>query len=138
VSWRGLRYKGVEVLFPDEWNAVVDALNDLKSWIDSIRSVRFDHAKQSFTLDATAEQTLLSVKGVGLVIVKLAGDGDGKFAVRVYVDGDVEGEFATNVQVVETYAFDSSFELRLFNPASTSQSASSETIRLRGLARRAE
>jgi hypothetical protein len=29
MSWRGLRHKGVEVLFPEEWNAVVDSLNDL-------------------------------------------------------------------------------------------------------------
>jgi hypothetical protein len=29
MSWRGLRYKGTEVLRSTEWNAVVDALNDL-------------------------------------------------------------------------------------------------------------
>jgi len=29
VSWRGLRYKGTERLTSREWNAVVDALNDL-------------------------------------------------------------------------------------------------------------
>jgi hypothetical protein len=137
VSWRGLKYKGVEVLFPDDWNAVLDALNDLKSFIDNIRSVRLDHAKQSFTLDANAEQTLLSVRGAGLVVVKLVGDGDGRFTVRIYVDEGVEGEFATNAQVTEAYAFDSSFELRLFNPASVSKSASSGTIRLRGFAKHA-
>jgi hypothetical protein len=35
MSWRGLRHKGVEVLRPEEWNAVVDALNDLYSWLFS-------------------------------------------------------------------------------------------------------
>jgi len=35
VSWRGLRYKGRERLFRWEWNAVVDALNDLHSWLTS-------------------------------------------------------------------------------------------------------
>ena len=29
MSWVGLRYKGVEVLTPEEWNKVLDALNDL-------------------------------------------------------------------------------------------------------------
>jgi hypothetical protein len=33
VSWRGLRYKGTERLTSREWNAVVDALNDLYGFI---------------------------------------------------------------------------------------------------------
>ena len=33
MSWRGLRHKGVEILRPEEWNAVVDSLNDLYSWL---------------------------------------------------------------------------------------------------------
>lgn len=33
MSWVGLRHKGVEVLFPEEWNAAVDALNDLYGWL---------------------------------------------------------------------------------------------------------
>jgi hypothetical protein len=35
LSWRGLRHKGRERLFRHEWNAVVDALNDLHSWLTS-------------------------------------------------------------------------------------------------------
>ena len=35
MSWRGLRHKGRERLFRWEWNAVVDALNDLHSWLTS-------------------------------------------------------------------------------------------------------
>jgi hypothetical protein len=35
VSWRGLRYKGTERLTSKEWNAVVDALNDLYNQINS-------------------------------------------------------------------------------------------------------
>jgi hypothetical protein len=35
LSWRGLRYKGRERLFRHEWNAVVDALNDLYGWLTS-------------------------------------------------------------------------------------------------------
>jgi hypothetical protein len=33
MSWRGLRYKGTEVLRSSEWNAVVDALDDLYNMI---------------------------------------------------------------------------------------------------------
>jgi hypothetical protein len=35
VSWRGLRYKGTERLTSREWNAVVDALNDLYGFLTS-------------------------------------------------------------------------------------------------------
>jgi hypothetical protein len=135
VSWRGLRYKGTEVLRSSEWNAVIDALNDLKMWIDNIKSVKFDHAKQLFTLDAVAEQLLFSVKGAGIVVVELAGDGDGVFTIRIYTDGSIEDAFQTNKDITKTYAFNTSFDLRLFNPSNTSQSASSETIRLRGFVR---
>jgi hypothetical protein len=31
MSWRGLRYKGVEFIYPEEWNAIIDALNDLRA-----------------------------------------------------------------------------------------------------------
>jgi hypothetical protein len=90
VSWRGLRYKGTEVLRSSEWNAVIDALNDLKTWIDNIKSARFDHVKQLFTLDAIAEQSLFSVNGAGLTVIEFAGDGDGVFRVRIYTDGNIE------------------------------------------------
>jgi hypothetical protein len=35
VSWRGLRYKGTERLTSTEWNAVIDALNDLYNQVNS-------------------------------------------------------------------------------------------------------
>ena len=35
MSWRGLRYKGTERLLSREWNANVDALNDLYGWLTS-------------------------------------------------------------------------------------------------------
>ena len=114
---------------------VVDALNELATGMENIKSAKFDHSKQLFTLDAVAEQSLFSVKGAGLVVVELAGDGDGVFTVRIYTDGSIENEFPTNKAITRAYAFDTSFDLRLFNPASTSQSASSETIRLRGFVR---
>ena len=114
---------------------VVDALNELATGMENIKSAKFDHSKQLFTLDAVAEKSLFSVKGAGLVVVELAGDGDGVFTARIYTDGSIENEFPTNKAITRAYAFDTSFDLRLFNPASTSQSASSETIRLRGFVR---
>mgnify|MGYP000209185322 CR=1 FL=1 len=35
MSWLGLRHKGVEVLYPEEWNKVVDGLDILKSYTDA-------------------------------------------------------------------------------------------------------
>jgi len=114
---------------------VVDALNELASQLDNIKSAKFDHVKQLFTLGAVAEQSLFSVKGIGLVVVELAGDGDGVFTLRIYVDGSVEDALPTNRSITRAYSFDNGFELRLYNPSGTSQTASSETIRLRGLVR---
>jgi len=114
---------------------VVDALNELATQIDNIKSAKFDHSKQLFTLDAVAEQSLFSVNGAGLVIIELAGDGDGTFTIRIYTDGNIEDEFPTNKAITRAYAFDTNFDLRLFNPSNTSKSASSETIRLRGFVR---
>jgi len=38
MTWVGLRHKGVEVLFPSEWNAVVDALDILYAYTaDSVK-----------------------------------------------------------------------------------------------------
>jgi len=33
LSWIGLRYKGVEPLFPDEWNKLIDALDILFQYV---------------------------------------------------------------------------------------------------------
>jgi hypothetical protein len=114
---------------------VVDALNELAASIDNIKSAKFNHSKQLFTLDAIAEQSLFSVRGAGIVVVELYGDGDGVFRVRIYTDGSIEDEFPTSKAITRAYSFDSSFDLRLFNPLNATRSASSETIRLRGLVR---
>ena len=33
MGWRGLRHKGFEVFLPDEWNAIIDSLNDLYGFL---------------------------------------------------------------------------------------------------------
>ncbi len=35
MSWLGLRHKGAEILFPEEWNLVVDGLDLLKQYTDA-------------------------------------------------------------------------------------------------------
>ena len=43
MSWRGLRYKGSEILRSAEWNAAVDALNDLYGWLtDGTKDINVD------------------------------------------------------------------------------------------------
>jgi hypothetical protein len=43
VSWRGLRHKGTEILRSAEWNAAVDALNDLYGWLtDGTKDINVD------------------------------------------------------------------------------------------------
>jgi len=53
MSWLGLRHKGVEPLFPMEWNAVVDGLDLLKQYTDDCIA----ECKQPTKLD-TATKTV--------------------------------------------------------------------------------
>lgn len=39
MSWLGLRHKGVEILYPDEWNRVVDGLDILKQYTEQTLSI---------------------------------------------------------------------------------------------------
>ena len=48
MAWLGLRHKGVEPLFPDEWNRVVDGLDILKQYTDaSLRVEELQHLDMS-------------------------------------------------------------------------------------------
>ena len=38
MSWLGLRYKGYEILYPDEWNRVVDGLDILYAYVSNHES----------------------------------------------------------------------------------------------------
>jgi len=46
MTWAGLRYKGVEPLFPDEWNTAVNCLDHLKWYVDK-------HEKDIAEIDPT-------------------------------------------------------------------------------------
>jgi hypothetical protein len=49
VSWRGLRYKGTEILRSTEWNVAVDALNDLYGWLtDGTKDIRVNNVYAKF------------------------------------------------------------------------------------------
>jgi hypothetical protein len=56
MSWLGLTYKGVEILTPEEWNLVIDALNDLHN--------RVKGGLASFTGDGSTK-TFQITHGVG-------------------------------------------------------------------------
>jgi len=94
-----------------------------------------DHTSTSYTLDAGAEESLASVSGQGSASILFAGDGDGTFKVRVYVDGTMEDEFPTNERRIGIYAFASSLEVRLYNPGTASATGTSSSFNLRGVAR---
>lgn len=46
MTWAGLTKKGVMVLRPDEWNAVIDALDTLKVDIDTLESSVNDYSQK--------------------------------------------------------------------------------------------
>ena len=57
MTWLGLRHKGVEPLFPSEWNAVVDGLDYLKHYTDSLTVGKLDRAElQALASDIIPDQ----------------------------------------------------------------------------------
>jgi hypothetical protein len=72
MSWRGLRHKGVEPLRPREWNAVVDALNDLYSWLFAgtsdvrVKYLTAEYAEFAFRPRAEGRAVLLDGDPIGV------------------------------------------------------------------------
>jgi len=98
-----------------------------------IRSYSFDHAIRDYTLDPKAETTIVSIRALGHVDIIWEGNGDGVFLIRVYVDGIMEEEFYTNESRIGTYAFDESFEVRLYNPLDVVATQKSMSHSIRGV-----
>lgn len=94
-----------------------------------------DHTSTSYTLGAGAEASIVSFSGNGHADILFAGDGDGVFRMRVYIDGTMEEEFPTNEARVGTYAFTTSIEVRVQNPTAASATQTSSSFNLRGVAR---
>lgn len=57
MSWLGLRYKGVEPLYPDEWNKVVEGLDILYGGLTNLKSnvESLDAKVNAYYLDAKSE-----------------------------------------------------------------------------------
>lgn len=97
--------------------------------------ITFDHTSASYTLAAGAESSIISISGNGHADILFAGDGDGVFNMRVYIDGTLEEGFPTNESRVGTYSFTSSIEVRIYNPTTASATQKSSSFNLRGVSR---
>jgi len=95
----------------------------------------FDHVIKDYTLNPKAEATIVTIRALGHVDILWEGDGDGVFLIRVYVDGKLEEEFYTDEIRVGTYAFETSFEIRLYNPLDVLTTQTSMSHSIRGLIR---
>jgi hypothetical protein len=94
-----------------------------------------DHTSASYTLGAGAETSIVSISGNGHADILFAGDGDGVFNMRVYIDGTLEESFPTNEARIGTYAFTTSIEVRVQNPTGASATQTSSSFNLRGASR---
>jgi hypothetical protein len=94
-----------------------------------------DHTSTSYTLGAGAEASIVSISGNGHADILFAGDGDGVFNMRVYIDGTLEESFPTNEARVGTYSFTTSIEIRVQNPTGSSATQTSSSFNLRGVSR---
>jgi hypothetical protein len=114
-------------------NEVVNALNELYGYYTAIDSLRYPHSKSNFTLDGQTETSIYSVTAKGLVNIEFKGDGDGVFTIRVYVDDTLDEEIPTNTAKIGCYSFKSKLEVKIYNPTTLQQTASSTTFKLCGL-----
>jgi len=94
-----------------------------------------DHTSTNYTLGAGAEASIVSFSGNGHADILFAGDGDGTFNMRVYIDGTLEESFPTNEPRIGTYAFSSSIEIKVHNPTTSSTTKTSSSFNLRGVSR---
>jgi hypothetical protein len=114
-------------------NEVVKALNELYGYYTAIDSLTYPHSKTNFTLDAQTETSIYSVTAKGLVNIEFKGDGDGVFTIRVYVDDTLDEEIPTNTAKIGCYSFKGKLEVKIYNPTTLQQTASSTTFKLCGL-----
>jgi len=65
MSWKGLHHKGTEPLFADEWNTVVDALDELHESYGEIMSTleKFKPPVALFVSNGLNQDTTVVVKG---------------------------------------------------------------------------
>jgi len=62
MSWLGLTYKGVEIVTPEEWNLIIDALNDLHNRVKGgLASFTGDGTTKTFQITHEVGTTPVSV-----------------------------------------------------------------------------
>lgn len=92
MSWRGLRHKGVEFLLVEEWNAVVDALNDLYGFLtagDKDIYVRDIYARYGYFTHDISLRNLLAYYGFfeDDVVMNNLHANTGYFSGKVFSEG---------------------------------------------------
>jgi len=98
-----------------------------------LKSYTFDHIARDYTLNPRKQATIVTIRAIGHVDIIWEGDGDGVFLMRVYVDGILEEEFYTDESRVGTYAFDKSFEVKVYNPLDVTATHTSMSHSIRGM-----
>lgn len=102
------------------------------------KNLSVDHSATAYTLAASAEQSLATVSAVtiGIAAVEVKGDGDALFKMRVYVDGSLDAatELSTDTAQVGAFTFSSTLEVRAVNTGSASQTGTSSSFNIRGVA----
>jgi len=139
MSWRGLQEKPVDMpIWKEEWNAVVQALNDLKKWIDekvNYTPVRYIIQRQQVPLDATELKKVLALDGPGLIFVQNDGSGDALYTIQVCIDSIKRLDLRPDERALYVVAFSSGMEVYVYNPWAEPKSAYIPNIVVIGLAK---
>lgn len=93
------------------------------------------HVSASFTLAPSEVSVITRITGIGAASILFAGDGDGAFNMDVLVDGILEDRFPTNQSFVTIHSFSTEIVVRIHNPLATTETRTSSSFELRGVAR---
>jgi hypothetical protein len=99
MSRWGLRYKGVEFLSPDEWNAVVDALNDLSDAV-------FNPIARMFAKSVSLTPNLGGTYSSPVTITPPSGKGWIPLFVKLSWSGTFSSGETVTIKIVFTYSDD--------------------------------
>jgi len=99
MSKWGLRYKSVEPLMPDEWNAVVDALNDLSDAV-------FNPIARMFAKSVSLTPSLGGTYGNPVTITPSSGKGWIPLFVKLSWTGTFSYGETVTIKIVFTYSDD--------------------------------
>ena len=90
MSWRGLRHKGREILLPEEWNTVVDALDELhNSLVEIMDDLKPVNAKASISGSDNIEglELVLDTGGRPNINIYYSLGGAGEIYIEISIDG---------------------------------------------------